>query len=110
MRKKPVMRRFLWLSVVLFSFQGAIAQSNRFPAPLGLDRALTGVVAKAKPTHGKPAKMSKPARYVLAVDDKTYRLDDHETELKKFLGKKVKITGNAVGEDVTVNSVTLASE
>src|SRR4051812_6155690 len=79
------------------------AQSQRFPAPLGLDRVLMGTLMTK---HEK----KKPPQYMLSVDEKAYELRGHEKQLKKFVGRKVRITGNAVGNKVSVNSVEAAPE
>lgn len=86
----------------------AMAQdTNRFPAPLGLDRVLTGVIAKAKPV-AKPDPNSKPSQFTMSAGDVVYALHGHEKELKKLAGKQARITGNVVGNDVTVRTVEAA--
>ena len=82
-------------------------RSQRFPAPLGLNRVLSGTVRKAHLGTNAP---KDAAQYLLKTDDATYQLHGHEKELKKLLGKKVRITGNAVGENVTVDSVERLQE
>jgi hypothetical protein len=79
--------------------------TNRFPAPLGIDRALTGVIAKAKPVATPPGSNSKPAQFTISSGDVVYSLHGHENELKKFAGKQARITGTVVGNDVTVRTV-----
>lgn len=75
---------------------------NRFPAPLGLDRVLVGTVSTAKDAG------QRQTHYILTADGNTYNLHGHEKELKRLRGKKVRITGNARGNEVTVNSVQRA--
>jgi hypothetical protein len=77
--------------------------SNRFPAPLGIDRVLTGVIAKAKPAAADPN--SKPAQFTMSTGDVVYSLHGHERELKKLTGKQARITGTVVGNDITVRTV-----
>jgi hypothetical protein len=81
--------------------------TNRFPAPLGLDRVLTGVIAKSKP-GAKPDPNSKPSQFTMNSGDVVYALHGHEQELKKLTGKQARITGNVVGNDVTVRTVEAA--
>ena len=82
------------------------AQPNqRFPAPLGLDRILTGTISKAKTGDQTQKNPRKRAKYILSNEGQSYLLHGHEAELKKLIGKRVRIIGNAVGDDVTVNSV-----
>jgi hypothetical protein len=84
----------------------AVSQNtNRFPAPLGIDRVLTGVVAKAKPVSTPAEPNSKPAQFIISSGDVVYSLHGHEKELKKVAGKQARITGTVVGNDVTVRTV-----
>lgn len=80
------------------------AQENqRFPAPLGLNKVLSGTVSKAKANSHAP---KDAARYLLTTQEGTvYQLHGHEKELRKMVGKHVRITCNSVGENVTVDSV-----
>ena len=99
------LKSWILATVLVTSLMGVGQINNRFPAPLGLDRILTGVVSKAKLRHAaKPS----AARFVISSDGESYQLHGHEKELKRFLGKKVLITGNVVGENVTVNTVKLS--
>jgi hypothetical protein len=83
----------------------AMAQNpNRFPAPLGIDRVLTGVIAKAKP-GAKPDPNSKPSQFTMSSGDVTYALHGHEKELTRLAGKQARIIGTVVGNDVTVRTV-----
>ena|SRR5438128_3577533 len=89
----------------------AMAQSNqRFPAPLGLDRVLIGTVSKAKTEDQSQKDPPKRTKYVLSSGGHSYFLHGHEAKLEKLLGKKVRVTGNAVGNDVTVDSITRADK
>ena len=84
----------------------AVSQNtNRFPAPLGIDRVLTGVITKAKPVTTPPDSDSKPAQFTMSSGDVVYTLHGHEKELKKFAGKQARITGTVVGNNVTVTTV-----
>lgn len=77
--------------------------SNRFPAPLGIDRVLTGVVEKANPSEQNAN--SRRYRYRLHSDSVVYALHGQEAKLKKLVGKQVRIIGHVVGNDVDVRSV-----
>ena len=96
------------LCMVLCVSVGLFAQVGKHPpGPLGLDRMLVGTVEKApkvkSATHAKGAKRA--AQYVMSAEGETFQLYGHEAELKKLCGKKVRLTGTAVGNNVTVNSV-----
>ena len=82
-------------------------QSPRFQGPLGLDKMLTGTVVKAKLAADSP---KDAARYLLKAEDATYQLHGHEKELRKLVGKKARVSGNAVGENLTVDSVERLQE
>lgn len=90
----------------------AVAQSSqRFPAPLGLDRVLIGTVSKASTKdQSRPKDARKKAQYLLSSEGQSYSLNGHEAELKKLVGKKVRVTGNAIGNELTVNSVERAEQ
>jgi hypothetical protein len=79
-------------------------ETNRFPAPLGIDRVLTGVIAKAKPGSA-PDPNSKRSQFTMSSGDIVYALHGHEKELKKLAGKQARITGTVVGNDVAVTTV-----
>jgi hypothetical protein len=97
----------LGCAVLLSVILGATETQQRFPAPLGLNKVLTGTVIKVKVT---PKTEKDAAKYLLKSEDATYQLRGHEKQLKRMLGKKVHITGNTVGENVTVDSVERAPE
>ena len=79
------------------------AQSQRFPAPLGLNKALTGTMSKDRIEKNAPKDTT---RYLLTtVEGQVYQLHGHEKELKRSVGKKVRITGKTVGENVSVDTV-----
>jgi hypothetical protein len=92
--------------------------SQRFPAPLGIDRVLTGIVSECvASTPSKAAPKAKRRRdprcgggadYLLIVGDTVYTLHGHVTELAQRVGKSTVITGNVVGNDVAVHSVNAA--
>jgi hypothetical protein len=50
------------------------------------------------------------AGYVLSANGVIYQLYGHESELKRLRGKRARITGNVVGNEITVNSVAPAAE
>lgn len=81
------------------------AQSPRFPAPLGVDRILTGVVVDCTKKTKRDAACAENSGYLLKVEDVIYTLHGHEDELAKHAGRATTITGNVVGNDVAVTSV-----
>lgn len=94
------------IACAILLFIGANAQeSQRFPAPLGLNKVLTGTISKAKITSNSP---KDAAHYLLTTPGSAvYQLHGHEKELKKFVGKAVRIFGKAVGEKFSVDLVEL---
>lgn len=97
----------IMMCATLLSAATYAQQAQPFPVrqqgPLGLDKILIGTVSKAK-VHAKAPKDA--ARYVLKTDDgETYQLHGYEKELKQLVGKRARITGTTVGENVTVGSV-----
>jgi hypothetical protein len=91
----------------LFPGSASALQNQRFPAPLGLNKVLSGAVVKAKVSADSP---KDAARYLLKTDDATYQLHGHEKELSKLVGKKVRVTRNAAGEYVTGDTVERLQE
>lgn len=106
------MRRFL-RTVTLLLLTGlstvALAQVLPMRGPLGLGRLLVGTVSKNKPAKKMHSRDSaKRATYTLtSAQGENFKLRGHEAELEKLCGKKVRLTGNAVGNEITVNSVEL---
>src|SRR5437588_10498556 len=94
-----------FLMLTALCMVAASQSGNRFPAPLGLDRVLFGTVSKARTDDQNPKNPRKKAKYILSTEGQSYLLHGHEAELRKLVGKKVRITGNAVGNEVTVNSI-----
>jgi hypothetical protein len=86
----------------IYIASAAAQNPNRFPAPLGIDRVLTGVISKAK---APPDPNSKPTQFTMKSGGVVYSLHGHERELKKFFGKQARVTGTVVGNDVTVRTV-----
>lgn len=84
---------------------------QRFPAPLGLDRVLTGMVSDCKAKKGKKTKRdprcARDTTYLLTVDNTVYTLHGHEDELAARTGKTATITGNVVENDVAVTGVRM---
>src|SRR5438445_722195 len=105
------MKSFVTIVVSCLLCTGFVAESlvaqnpNRFPAPLGIDRMLTGKISKTPKKTRVSNDRSKAAKYVLSTDGETYQLHGHEKELKRFVGKKARVTGTAVGSELTVHSV-----
>ena len=101
-----------WCTIIcalLLALGASAQQGQRFPSPLGLNKVLSGVISKAK-IHADTAKDTQP-RYILTTKDgSTYQLRGREKELKRLVGKKARITGNAVGETVTIDSIARIRE
>jgi hypothetical protein len=107
MSRMNTARISFFLLCLALSLPGFAQSNQRFPAPLGLNKVLSGTVTKP---HLAATSPKDAARYLLKTDDATYQLRGHEKELRKMLGKKVRITGNAVGENVTVDTVERLQE
>jgi hypothetical protein len=112
-------RPIITLETLILLCLSAVAQSpNRFPAPLGLDRVLVGVVVDctangtpgAKGKHRRDPRCEEDNGYLLAVDQTTYALHGHEQELRQRVGATVRVTGKAVGREVEVHSVEPAEK
>jgi hypothetical protein len=98
----------LLIALICGTLVTAAAQiSNRFPAPLGTDRILSGVIEKAQPSTRGPN--ARPSRFHLKSGEIDYALHGQESKLKKFVGRQVRITGHVVGNDVDVQSVSLTT-
>jgi hypothetical protein len=101
----------LFVVATMFALLGVtLAQGpQRFPAPLGLDRVLTGMVSDCKVKNGKRTerdpRCKKNTTYLLTVGDTVYRLHGHEDELASRAGKTATVTGNVVENDVAVTAV-----
>jgi hypothetical protein len=105
-------------TLILLGLCGLAQSPNRFPAPLGLDRVLVGVVVDcaakdapgAKGKHRRDSRCEEDNGYLLAVDQTTYALRGHEEELRQRVGTTVRITGKAVGREVEVHSIDAAEK
>jgi len=84
-------------------------------------RTLTGIVSDSMCGAHHMAKDKSPAectrmcvkqgmKYALIVGNKVYTLEGHEAELDKLAGQKVTVKGNVAGENVTVQSVSVAKK
>jgi hypothetical protein len=107
------MRR--WMRMAAFSLMmgmPALAMTQVLPVrgPLGIDRLLVGTVSKTKvEKKGRTKESPKRALYELtSAEGEKFPLHGHEAELKKLIGRKVRLTGHAVGNEVTVNSVEVS--
>src|SRR5436305_13136113 len=94
-RREMKIISIITLGTLILLCLSALAQSpNRFPAPLGLDRVLVGVVVDcaangtpgAKGKHRRDSRCEEDNGYVLAVDQTTYALHGHEEELRQRVG------------------------
>jgi hypothetical protein len=105
------MKTIALLSVTSLSAIMLNAQTLPMRGPLGIDRLIVGTVSKAK--VGTKARMKgspKPALYQLSAEGEIFKLHGHDAELKKLRGKRARITGNALGNEVTVSSVEEVTE
>lgn len=96
-------------SVLLLAMLLSAQTSPRFPAPLGIDRVLTGIVIDCTKSQSSKSKRDpqcgKNSGYMLKVEDTVYTLHGYEDELAAHRGKTTTITGHVVENTVTVTSV-----
>jgi len=98
---------------ILISACAAAQDAPRFPAPLGLDRRLIGVVSdcviqistRGYKTSQRDPRCTKDATFLLKTGDAVFQLRGNEKELKKWIGKKATVIGTAIGDLMTVRSV-----
>ena len=108
------MRRFARIAALLLTgviSTTALSQSLPIRGPLGIDRLLVGTVSRSKAPKKPTKNAPKPAAYELkSAEGEKFMLHGHEAELKKLCGKKVRLTGTAVGNEVTVSSVEISND
>jgi|SRR5579859_3245799 len=106
------------LAAVLFA--GLLAVTQLSAQSSGPTR-FTGIVSDSMCGAHHMAKDKTPAectricikqgmKYALIAGDKVYTLEGHDSELDKFAGQKVTVTGKLTGDTLAVSSVTPAKQ